>query len=151
VDLRDPIERARHAAEPAFAQAGASIEWLSSDTEDLTLSGDSSALEQVFLNLLLNAAQALGPGGRAEIAARRLNAHIEVTVSDNGPGITHEFRDRIFEVFFSTKPEGTGLGLAIARQIIVAHGGRIVAEENESGGTTMRVWLPNRNETVSRT
>lgn len=145
VDLRDSIERAIHAAEPAFIQAGAKLEPLSHDVGELSLSGDPAALEQVFLNLLLNAAQALEPGGRVEIVATRRSDHIEVAVSDNGIGIAPGSADRVFEPFFSTKAEGTGLGLAIARQIVVAHGGHMTAEQNHGGGTTMRVRLPLRS------
>ncbi|MDP9176459.1 MAG: ATP-binding protein, partial [Gemmatimonadota bacterium] len=148
VDLCTPIERAMQAAEPAFNQAGATLEPMSAEdgAGDLGLSGDPAALEQVFLNLLLNAAQALGPGGRAGVRAASSADSIEVTVWDNGPGIAPESMDQVFDPFFTTKGEGTGLGLAIARQIVVAHGGKMSAERNGAEGTAMRVRLPRRTQ-----
>lgn len=144
LDLRTPIERAMQAAEPAFNQAGATLEPLSAQdgAGELGLSGDPAALEQVFLNLLLNAAQAVGPGGRAGVRVASSVDSIEVTVWDDGPGIAPESMDQVFDAFFTTKTEGTGLGLAIARQIVVAHGGEISAERNGAKGTAMRVRLP---------
>jgi signal transduction histidine kinase len=144
LDLRTPIERAMQAAEPAFNQADATLEPLSAEdgAGELGLSGDPAALEQVFLNLLLNAAQALEPGGRAGVTAASSADRIEVTVWDNGPGIAPDSMDHVFDPFFTTKAEGTGLGLAIARQIVVAHGGEISVERNGAKGTSMRVRLP---------
>lgn len=144
VDLRIPIARAMQAAEPAFSQAGAMLEPMAADdgAGELDLSGDPAALEQVFLNLLLNAAQALAPGGRAGVRAAASADSIEVTVWDTGAGIAPESMEHIFDAFFTTKAEGTGLGLAIARQIVVAHGGGITVERNGTKGTSMRVRLP---------
>jgi signal transduction histidine kinase len=71
---------------------------------------------------------------------------IEVTVSDNGPGIPAEVVDRIFSPFFTTKPQGSGLGLAIVRKIVDAHDGRIDVGPRPGGGTVFRVTLPVRTE-----
>ena len=67
---------------------------------------------------------------------------LELTVRDDGPGISPEARRNLFVPYFTTKPGGSGIGLALARQIVVAHGGTITAERSASGGTLMRVVIP---------
>lgn len=110
---------------------------------------DGPRLEQVFLNLLINAAQAL-PDGRAEdnevrISARRLEpSHVVVEIADTGAGIAPELLDRVFDPFFTTKPVGigTGLGLPICHSIVTAFGGEITAKSRVGEGTTFRIVLP---------
>jgi two-component system NtrC family sensor kinase len=112
---------------------------------------DSGRMVQVLTNLLVNAAQAAGPGGgRIVVKARREGDWLRLEVQDDGPGIPEEARTRIFDPFFTTKPDGTGLGLSISHGIVDEHGGRIEVESlttEEAGaakrtGTTMRVLLP---------
>jgi len=116
------------------------------------LEGDARSLNQVFLNLLKNAAEALeGQKGRVEIRARAEENVVIVEIQDNGPGIAPELRDRLFEPFFTTKPagKGTGLGLSISRRVITELGGRIELDPVPGGGTCARVTLPiqrNQNE-----
>jgi CheY-like chemotaxis protein len=105
-------------------------------------------LGQVFLNLLVNAAQAIAPG-RTEghevaVAVRQAGDEVVVEVRDSGAGMGPQVRARIFEPFFTTKPigQGTGLGLSICHGIIVALGGRIEVESQEGEGSTFRVVLP---------
>jgi signal transduction histidine kinase len=112
---------------------------------ELSVHGDVEQLQQVFLNLFLNAADAMREGGELRVALRSLagdEAAIEVT--DTGPGIREEDADRLFDPFFTTKPsgEGTGLGLSVARSIIADHGGTIEAQSAAGGGATFRVVLP---------
>jgi len=110
---------------------------------------NGSRLEQVFVNLLLNACQAFdedGPDNKIEIRGGALSdGRVFVDVSDNGPGIPSDILARIFEPFFTTKPvgEGTGLGLAICHGIVTQMGGDITAE-SRPGATTFRVILPRR-------
>jgi signal transduction histidine kinase len=104
--------------------------------------GDAAALEQAFLNLLLNAAQALEPGGRAQVGVTRELGDVTVIIRDEGRGIPKESAAKVFDLFYSTRPEGTGLGLSIARQIVQAHGGTIEIESTPGQGTTVRVTLP---------
>ncbi|WP_309890236.1 ATP-binding protein [Archangium sp.] len=120
---------------------------------------DEHGLGQVFLNLLINAAQALkGKGGPAEPVIRVvMGAHsdgrVKVEVQDNGPGIPPELLGRIFEPFFTTKPvgEGTGLGLSICHGIISGLGGELSVESQPGQGATFRVLLPAAPARSSRT
>jgi signal transduction histidine kinase len=142
IDVRTPLAAAMESAQPEFAARGATLEPLPDGVSALPVHGDAAALEQLFLNLLLNAAQALEPGGRAGVAVARDDGAITVSVWDAGLGISAATRERLFEPFFSTKPDGTGLGLAVAQRIAVAHGGEVSVESRKAGGTTMRVRLP---------
>lgn len=122
---------------------------------DVTVQGDPHQLSQVVLNLVLNASAAMQESDRPRqlvIGTRLSEADdaVELSVSDSGPGIAPELRERIFERFFTTKAAraGTGLGLAICRDIVSAHGGRISADQSPGGGALFRVLLPvsHRNE-----
>ena len=101
-------------------------------------------LRQVFLNLIVNAAQAVEAGGTVLVATRPDGDHVIVSVADDGCGIAPELIDRIFDPFFTTKPigVGTGLGLGIAHQIVSSHGGEIQVESTPGRGTVFRVRLP---------
>ncbi len=104
---------------------------------------DQDQLQQVFLNLLLNARDAMPDGGDLSLKSSALHNEICVEIHDSGSGIAAENLKQIFDPFFTTKPagKGTGLGLAVCYGIITAHGGRIEAE-NERGGTTFFITLP---------
>jgi PAS domain S-box-containing protein len=111
------------------------------------VSGDPVQLQQVILNLVVNASEAIGtaPDGPREIritTALRAAGVVEVRVRDTGVGAKPSELERMFERFVSTKPGGLGMGLAISRSIVEAHGGRIVAEANPDRGLTLRVELP---------
>ncbi|MBI3272472.1 MAG: hypothetical protein HYZ53_26005 [Planctomycetes bacterium] len=109
--------------------------------DGLVLEADEGQLQQAFLNLVLNAVQALSSGGSLEVSMLASPAWVRVEVRDNGPGIPPEHRERIFEPFFTTKEGGTGLGLPIAQRIVSEHGGSIGLEEAGSG-TSIVVQLP---------
>jgi signal transduction histidine kinase len=140
VDLRGPLRAAAAAARPAFAQRAATLS-LAPLPDPIAVTGDAGALEQLFLNLMRNAAEALDSGGEATVSVERVDGEVLVTVRDTGPGIPDEVRERVFEPLFSTRPEGTGLGLPIARRIAIAHGGEIDLESSVGVGTTARVRL----------
>lgn len=101
-------------------------------------------LNQVWMNLLVNAAQAVGSGGEVTITTRLVYETVLVTIRDNGCGIAPEYTDKIFDPFFTTKPvgEGTGLGLSITHSVIERHGGFIKVESRVNQGTTFTVSLP---------
>src|SRR5262249_32511297 len=128
-------------ATPAFAAADATLD-VDHTGSGLRLRGDSGALEQLFLNLFLNAAQALPAGGHAHVATSTLNGCITATITDDGSGITADAIGRVLDPFFTTRPGGTGLGLPIARQIAVAHGGDLSITSEPGAGTTVSVRLP---------
>ncbi len=115
------------------------------DTPHIT--GDPRSLEQVFTNLISNAVEAMSStGGTLAVRVAPFSLlpgypQVEVTVSDNGPGIPDEVRDRIFEPFVTTKPQGTGLGLAITKRIVTAHHGSM-SVNTFPGGTVFHVLLP---------
>lgn len=105
----------------------------------------SEQLEQVFANILLNAAQAMSGAGEITITACRAPGNqIEVALRDSGPGIAPGYLPRLFEPFFTTKPagQGTGLGLAISNEIMMEHGGTLRAENHPAGGACFYVSLP---------
>jgi signal transduction histidine kinase len=141
IDLLPPLRAAMRAALPEFESRGARLDG------DLPLAvveiqGDAPALQQVFLNLLLNAAQALATGGRAAVSVQNGDHEVAVEFTDNGPGIAPDVLSRIREPFYSTKREGSGLGLAIAERIVQAHGGTLDIESAPGAGTRVTVRLP---------
>lgn len=102
-------------------------------------------IQQVFLNLILNACEAMPNGGRLEIRTFIPNDRkneIAISFTDSGPGIDEETQKKIFEPFYSTKENGIGLGLAISKQIITAHNGRITLSSKVGVGSTFTIYLP---------
>ncbi len=113
--------------------------------EGLSVLGDPRELGQVFLNLLINALDAMdGKGGKVEIDRKLRTDRVAVTVVDSGPGIPDEDRDRVFDLFFTTKPgqKGSGLGLGIVHNIVTGHGGRVSLVPSPLGGAGFLVELP---------
>jgi two-component system NtrC family sensor kinase len=106
----------------------------------------SSQLEQVFLNLVLNAYDAMPGGGELRISARPVKDTAEILFQDTGPGVTEEMRGRIFEPFISTKQGGTGLGLSVSYGIVSAHGGNLDLVPDRGPGACFRVILPIKGE-----
>jgi two-component system, NtrC family, sensor histidine kinase HydH len=110
--------------------------------------GDAEQLRQVFLNLALNAVQAMPDGGKLTVTtvARPTNATVEVRFRDTGIGIAPSVMKNLFIPFFTTKQKGTGLGLPISQRIIESHGGRIDARSGDGAGATFTVTLPATRE-----
>jgi signal transduction histidine kinase len=106
------------------------------------LSLDAELIEQVFVNLLTNAAQASPPRSVITVKTRADESMVEVAVIDRGKGIDAKHRDSIFNPFFTTRPDGVGLGLAIVQKIVDEHGGRILVESEAGQGAVFRVHLP---------
>lgn len=106
------------------------------------IAGDEDLLCQVLLGLLDNAAAVSPSGGRLNLAWRQGKEGLEITVSDQGPGVPEALRERIFEPFFTTREGGTGLGLAVARQIVDAHGGTLHVADQPGGGARFSMCLP---------
>ena len=123
--------------DPAHASLGIAI-----SGERPVVSLDVEQMRTVFLNLLLNAAQAGGPGGRIAVTIAADDLAATIAIADDGPGIPPEVRPRIFEPFFTTKHRGTGLGLPTARRVVERHRGTIDVECPATGGTIVTVMLP---------
>jgi signal transduction histidine kinase len=142
VDLCAVLESARRTAEPEFAHRGGRLTL--GTPGSLELDGDVAALEQLFLNLFINAAQALSPGGVARVDAERRNGTIAVTIADTGAGMSARQLAETHQPFRSSKRDGTGLGLKIARRIVSNHHGELSVASVVGQGTTVTVTLPAR-------
>jgi PAS domain S-box-containing protein len=114
--------------------------------EELPVLGDETQLQQVVMNLCLNARDAMPAGGRltvqTAVAAEAAGRWVQLSVGDTGEGMSDEVRERIFVPFFSTKERGTGLGLAVVQQIVEAHGGRIDVHTRQGEGSCFEVRVP---------
>ena len=142
VDVLLPLRAAIAAAGPAVDASEATVVPPASDRAPILIRGDPGALEQLFLNLLLNAAQALEAGGLISVELRREGEDVLVSIRDTGVGITEDLLGQVFEPLFSTRSDGTGLGLTIAGRIAESHGGEIRIESRSGEGTTVTVRLP---------
>ena len=143
------LDAIRALAEGEAKEAG--VELIVRDESRAALvSVDSVQIEQTLLNLIRNAVDAIrdvsARAGRLEIVARIRPDAVEITVEDNGPGVSAEIVDRLFVPFATTKPNGMGLGLAISRSIAEAHGGRIRFQPRAGGGAVFSLVLPKVEE-----
>jgi signal transduction histidine kinase len=113
--------------------------------------GLADQIRQVFLNLFMNAVEAMRASGRLSVSTKYLKAEEEVflSISDNGTGISPSILPNIFDAFITDKETGTGLGLTISYDIILKHQGRITAENNPENGATFKVWLPTKRMELS--
>ena len=142
VDLRVPLQRAVEVARPTFDQTGATLFLAGLDGVPVPVRGDEAALEQLFLNILLNAAQALLDRGAAGVTMAVQDGQVEVEIWDRGVGIAPDMLGKVFDPFYSTRKDGTGLGLAIARGIVTGHGGILDIESPAGRGTSVSIRLP---------
>ena len=104
--------------------------------------GHANTLQQVVLNIVTNAGQALGDHGTIRIVTRADQNRVTIEVADDGPGIPADVLSRIFDPFFTTKPSGTGLGLPVSYGIVRDHGGTMDVRSEVGRGTTFTVSLP---------
>ena len=142
IDLRHLLVDLKASAKLDPAMRDVTIELLG---ESETVEGDADQLRLVMTNLVINAAQAMNYTGRIELGVSAIDQiPLALTVSDHGPGIPRELRERVFEPFFTTKHRGTGLGLPTAKRIVEAHGGHLTLVDSPSGGTIARLTLPRR-------
>jgi signal transduction histidine kinase len=143
VNLNQVVEEGLHFLETRCAKAG--IELVRILAPDLPeLSADASQLQQVLVNLVVNALQALSRGGKLTIETGRGQDSVSLVVTDTGTGMTEDIKSKIFMPFFTTKDidEGTGLGLAVVHGIVTSHGGVIHVESEPGRGSRFEVQLP---------
>jgi signal transduction histidine kinase len=126
---------------PLAARQGISVT-VATDPAVPPMEIDRTLLRQAVLNLVKNALEALSKGGALTVTTQRLGDAVEIVVNDTGPGISEEVGRRLFEQFFTTKPQGTGLGLSITRQIVEEHEGQIRWTSTPGVGATFTVSLP---------
>jgi signal transduction histidine kinase len=141
LDLIQPVQAAALAAEPHFQAAGARLN-LDTGEAPIWVQGEEGSLEQLVLNLLLNASEACAHDGQATLRVDLKRGVAEVSVEDEGVGISEENLSRVFEPFFTTKERGTGLGLALARRIARAHGSDLTVSSSPGQGAAFRFELP---------
>jgi PAS domain S-box-containing protein len=139
--LNDVVEKTLDLLRPEVENRGISIK--TKLARQLTATPiDATQIQQVLVNLMKNASQAMTTGGTLTLQTGESSDGVWVSVSDTGGGIPQEQINRIFEPFYTTKKKGSGLGLMIVQRIVRAHNGRIDLESNVGKGTTFRVWLP---------
>ena len=173
IDARSLVEQTLHLVAGSARQRGVTIEW-QPPAEAVTVEADPVQMRQVLLNLLLNAMDAAGengkvtvvldaqssaPGGRIcdrshspadkHVHGPACDRHRLIHVSDNGPGVADDMKEKIFEPFVSSKETGMGLGLAVSRRIVEAHGGAIAVADIPGGGGSVHR-LPARRRRPSR-
>jgi two-component system, sporulation sensor kinase E len=141
VCLNDVVEKTVALLRPELENRGLTVkEKLARQLPDAPI--DSIQLQQVLVNLIKNAMQAMTRDGVLTLQTGGSPDGVWVSITDTGGGIPEEQINRIFDPFYTTKKKGTGLGLMIVQRIVRAHGGRIELESNVNQGTTFRIWLP---------
>jgi two-component system NtrC family sensor kinase len=137
--IRDTLALVRHPLNSSQVQVDLML-----DSSLPPIFGNANRLQQVFLNLFLNARDAMPSGGRLTVVSARSNSHVEIHVSDTGHGIRPEHVNRVFDPFFTTKipGQGTGLGLAVSYGIVREHGGKVELESHPGRGTSFRLEFP---------
>lgn len=146
--LKEILEQVLAVERPQFEKTNVKLEVrLASDVPDVLV--DPPLLKQALLNLLVNAVEAMPEGGLLLVSLRRHGEMAEIDIQDTGRGIAPEHRQRIFQLFFTTRPGGSGIGLASAFRTIQLHNGSIEFDSEVGRGTTFRIELPLARQTES--
>jgi signal transduction histidine kinase len=142
-DIRETLESSLRLTEYLVRKAGVESHMDLPD-EPVRVTYDATQIEQVLINLITNAVQAMPDGGKLRLSLGQAEEAVAIAVQDSGIGIPRENLSRIFDPFFTTKPEGqgTGLGLSVSFGIVARHGGRIEVDSKMGKGTTFTVLLP---------
>lgn len=143
IDVNGLLEQVLALSRRRCEERGIRVAWIP-DPDLPPLSVTTDQLRQVFLNLILNAIDAMPEGGNLVVHSERTSgpAGVGITFADDGAGIAPDVLPHIFKAFYSTKPGGTGIGLVITQDIIRQHGGHIEVESEEGRGARFTVWLP---------
>jgi signal transduction histidine kinase len=151
--VRDPLLRIVRLLEPEAREKRIQFRTEFKDS-NIEILGDPTKLEQVCLNILINAMQAMPDGGEIDITTSLRKEEdvywVELAVTDQGVGVPKENMDRLFDPYFTTRNDGTGLGLAIADRIVADHGGTIALESSPGNGTRLTVRLATASTTAAR-
>jgi signal transduction histidine kinase len=140
-DLRDVVERGVRLVKDELATQSVELSRRMPD-EPVPALADPQRLQQVLLNLVLNAAQAMPDGGEVELVLRTAGGRAAVEVTDRGPGFDEKELKNVFTPFYTTKEKGSGLGLAMTRRIVEGHGGEVRIGNREGGGAVVTIELP---------
>lgn len=140
-DLAAELEAIREFVGDSFARQGIALS-VRAPSERVGVPIGRTAFRQIMLNLLENSRNAMPNGGRIDVEAAFADRRVEVSVSDDGPGVPPEQRRRLFEPFFSTRDDGLGLGLAIVRKHLQEIGGEVVYDPSKSGGARFTATMP---------
>ena len=140
-DLRRLVEDVTMLASPDAARSGVKIE-TRMGKDALPVKADNDLLKQALLNIVLNGVQAMEHGGTLKLLARQDGGCATIEVQDEGKGIPPEIRDKVFNLFFTTRDQGTGIGLAMSYRVMQLHGGSLIFESEVGVGTTFRLTLP---------
>jgi C4-dicarboxylate-specific signal transduction histidine kinase len=145
LDLGDVVRDVLHLAEPRLRESDVHLQFALAP-QPLPVLADAVQIQQVLLNLIVNAVDAMQHVSERprmlRISSRRCRRDAVVSVRDSGTGLQADTATRVFEPFFTTKPSGTGMGLAISRSIITGHRGRMCLMANADAGTTFRFAIP---------
>jgi signal transduction histidine kinase len=141
LDVRKLVDDVTQLASPDAARQGVKIE-RQLPVESLLARADSDLLKQALLNVVLNGVQAMPQGGTLSIRASKEDDEIMVEVRDQGSGIPAEIRDKIYDLYFTTKKTGTGIGLAMTYKVMQLHHGSVDFESGDGRGTSFRLRLP---------
>ncbi len=141
IDLRRVLEEVAQLASPEAAQNGVKVA-TQLGTESLPVLIDYDLVKQALVNVVFNGVQAMSSGGTLRLTARREDTAATVEVRDEGPGIPAEIRDKVFNLYFTTKKTGSGIGLAMTYRVLQMHHGSVDFETETGQGTTFRLCLP---------
>ncbi len=141
IDLRRLLDEVAMLAAPEAAQRGVSLR-LELPEEPLLAKVDGDLIKQAVLNVVINGIQAMPNGGKLTVVGQRDDGSVELRIQDQGPGIPQEIRDRIFNLYFTTKKSGSGIGLAMTYRALQLHNGSVEFQSQPGQGTTFHLRLP---------
>jgi C4-dicarboxylate-specific signal transduction histidine kinase len=141
VDLRDVVQSVLGLVRGRLEKQRVKVD-LQLPLDRVVLTADGTQLQQVLVNLTLNALDAMPEGGTLSLTMRPARSGVLVEVADTGSGIAPQVRGRLFQPFVSNKETGLGLGLVISRRIVEDHGGQLVAADRPGGGAVFKIFLP---------